>query len=106
MLFFVCERSASRLYLSDTCFADRVFYCNSGTEANEGAIKFARKLQKVRAEAAGETEWAGGFRRRRSSTVLYSHRKLKNPPDTRPISSFTTQMADPIKPAIFFNNVA
>lgn len=24
-------------------FADRVFYCNSGTEANEAAIKFARK---------------------------------------------------------------
>ena len=54
--------SSSSLYLSDTCFADRVFYCNSGTEANEGAIKFARKFQKVRAEAAGETEWAGGGR--------------------------------------------
>lgn len=25
-------------------FADRVFFCNSGTEANEGALKFARKL--------------------------------------------------------------
>lgn len=25
-------------------FADRVFLCNSGTEANEGALKFARKL--------------------------------------------------------------
>ena len=24
-------------------FADRIFFCNSGTEANEGAIKFARK---------------------------------------------------------------
>ena len=29
----LCERS----------FADRVFFCNSGAEANEGAIKFARK---------------------------------------------------------------
>ncbi|KZV44169.1 acetylornithine aminotransferase, mitochondrial-like [Dorcoceras hygrometricum] len=27
-------------------FADRVFFCNSGTEANEAAIKFARKFQK------------------------------------------------------------
>ncbi|KAG2313693.1 hypothetical protein Bca52824_025250 [Brassica carinata] len=27
-------------------FADRVFFCNSGTEANEAAIKFARKLQR------------------------------------------------------------
>jgi len=25
-------------------FADRVFFCNSGTEANEGAMKFARKV--------------------------------------------------------------
>ena len=24
-------------------FADRVFFCNSGAEANEGAFKFARK---------------------------------------------------------------
>jgi acetylornithine/succinyldiaminopimelate/putrescine aminotransferase len=37
--------------LTDGCFADRVFYCNSGTEANEGAIKFARKFQKEKAEA-------------------------------------------------------
>ena len=44
--------------LTDDCFADRVFYCNSGAEANEGAIKFARKLQMQRARDAGETEWA------------------------------------------------
>jgi acetylornithine aminotransferase len=31
--------------LVETSFADRVFYCNSGTEANEGAIKFARKVR-------------------------------------------------------------
>lgn len=34
----LCERS----------FADRVFFCNSGAEANEGAIKFARKWAKTR----------------------------------------------------------
>ncbi|CAG9465060.1 unnamed protein product [Pedinophyceae sp. YPF-701] len=28
-------------------FADRVFFCNSGTEANEAAIKFARKYARV-----------------------------------------------------------
>ncbi|MBC7811331.1 MAG: aspartate aminotransferase family protein [Burkholderiales bacterium] len=31
--------------LCELSFADRVFFCNSGTEANEGAIKFARRLQ-------------------------------------------------------------
>ncbi len=34
----LCERS----------FADRAFFCNSGAEANEGAIKFARKWAKER----------------------------------------------------------
>ena len=29
-------------------FADRVFFCNSGTEANEAAIKFARKWYEKR----------------------------------------------------------
>ena len=29
--------------LVESCFADKVFFCNSGTEAVEGAIKFARK---------------------------------------------------------------
>lgn len=36
--------------LCQSSFADRVFFCNSGTEANEGALKFARK-------------WAGPGRR-------------------------------------------
>jgi 4-aminobutyrate aminotransferase-like enzyme len=30
-------------------FADKVFFCNSGTEANEAAIKFARKYARVHA---------------------------------------------------------
>lgn len=32
--------------LVESSFADRVFFTNSGTEANEAAIKFARKYQK------------------------------------------------------------
>jgi predicted acetylornithine/succinylornithine family transaminase len=35
------EKLARRLV--DLSFADRVFFCNSGAEANEGAFKFARK---------------------------------------------------------------
>ncbi|HEU0301428.1 MAG TPA: aminotransferase class III-fold pyridoxal phosphate-dependent enzyme, partial [Longimicrobium sp.] len=30
-------------WLAANSFADRVFFCNSGAEANEGAIKFARR---------------------------------------------------------------
>ena len=32
--------------LVECSFADRIFFTNSGTEANEAAIKFARKYQK------------------------------------------------------------
>lgn len=35
------ERLAARLV--ELSFADRVFFCNSGAEANEGAFKFARR---------------------------------------------------------------
>src|SRR5438132_453966 len=34
--------------LCEKSFADRVFFCNSGTEANEGALKFARKWARDR----------------------------------------------------------
>lgn len=40
----------ARLLLAATGF-DKVFFCNSGTEANEGAIKFARKFFNRRGEA-------------------------------------------------------
>jgi len=36
--------------LISACFADRVFFCNSGAEANEGAIKLARKYFKDRGQ--------------------------------------------------------
>ncbi len=35
--------------LVNSSFADKVFFCNSGTEANEGAIKFAHKWARVQA---------------------------------------------------------
>ena len=40
--------------LVDSSFADRVFFTNSGTEANEAAIKFARKFQKSLHSGEGE----------------------------------------------------
>jgi predicted acetylornithine/succinylornithine family transaminase len=41
--------------LCQTSFADRVFFCNSGAEANEAALKFARK----RARAKGHQHKTG-----------------------------------------------
>lgn len=50
--------------LVEHSFADRVFFCNSGTEANEAALKFARKY--ARKHAAGRDKFeivafTGGF---------------------------------------------
>jgi len=37
--------------LVGSSFADKVFFCNTGAEANEGAIKFARKWARVKVGA-------------------------------------------------------
>ncbi|MBI3393203.1 MAG: acetylornithine transaminase [Nitrospirae bacterium] len=57
--------------LVDHSFADRVFFCNSGAEANEGAIKLARKYAKERI-GAGRFEivaMAGSFHGRTLATL-------------------------------------
>ena len=56
-------RLAKRLV--ELSFADKVFYANTGTEANEAAIKFARKYARVhgarpRGRAACWNCWAAG----------------------------------------------
>jgi acetylornithine/N-succinyldiaminopimelate aminotransferase len=50
-------------WLVENSFADRVFFCNSGAEANEGALKFARRWARG-AGGEGKTEivaMRGGF---------------------------------------------
>lgn len=42
-LYEVPEQKALAKKLTDNCFADTVFFCNSGAEAMEGTIKTARK---------------------------------------------------------------
>ncbi len=42
-LFHTAPQARLAKQLCDTSFADRVFFANSGAEANEGAFKFARK---------------------------------------------------------------
>ncbi|MBF0109707.1 MAG: aspartate aminotransferase family protein [Magnetococcales bacterium] len=37
--------------LTDSCFAEQVFFCNSGAEANEAAIKLARKTMYERKQS-------------------------------------------------------
>jgi acetylornithine/N-succinyldiaminopimelate aminotransferase len=42
-LYYTVPQVELALWLVDNSFADRVFFCNSGAEANEAAIKLARK---------------------------------------------------------------
>jgi acetylornithine/N-succinyldiaminopimelate aminotransferase len=53
-------------------FADRVFFCSSGAEANEGALKLARRYQQVVAKAPHKTTIVateGSFHGRTMATV-------------------------------------
>ena len=51
-LYHTAEHVLLAQRLVENSFADRVFFCNSGTEANEAALKFARKYARVRAGGA------------------------------------------------------
>jgi acetylornithine/N-succinyldiaminopimelate aminotransferase len=42
-LYYTEPQAALAARLCELSFADRVFFCNSGAEANEGAIKFVRR---------------------------------------------------------------
>lgn len=48
--------------LVENSFADRVFFCNSGSEANEAGLKFARKWARTQGESkTGVVAFSGSF---------------------------------------------
>jgi acetylornithine/N-succinyldiaminopimelate aminotransferase len=49
-LYYTEPQTELALRLTENSFADRVFFCNSGAEANEAAIKLARKYHKDKGE--------------------------------------------------------
>jgi len=58
--------------ITERCFAARVFFCNSGAEANEGALKLARRYQAVVAGAPHRTTVVsthGSFHGRSIATI-------------------------------------
>jgi len=71
-LFFNDQQILAAKAITDRCFGARVFFCNSGAEANEGAIKLARRYQAVIAEAPQRTTIVsthGSFHGRSIATV-------------------------------------
>ncbi len=58
--------------LCESCFAERVFFGNSGSEANEGAIKFARKYARAvlgQEDKTGIVAFSGSFHGRTMGSV-------------------------------------
>ncbi|MBW7932004.1 MAG: acetylornithine/succinylornithine family transaminase [Gemmatimonadaceae bacterium] len=67
------EQLAEKLVASS--FAERVFYCNSGAEANEGAFKIARRWARAQSPAKHEIiALRGGFHGRLFGTLAATDR--------------------------------
>jgi acetylornithine/N-succinyldiaminopimelate aminotransferase len=63
-------------WLAEHSFADRVFFCNSGAEANEGALKFARRWARAQGHE-DRTEvlaFRGGFHGRTMGALAATDR--------------------------------
>src|SRR6185295_6076853 len=70
-LYFNDQQILAAKAITERCFADRVFFCNSGAEANEGALKLARRYQAL-AEEPHRTTFVsthGSFHGRSFATV-------------------------------------
>lgn len=71
--------------LCEASFADRVFFCNSGAEANEGALKFARKWARSQGytDKTGIVAFSGSFHGRTmgalATTATEKYRKPFEP---------------------------
>jgi acetylornithine/N-succinyldiaminopimelate aminotransferase len=59
-LFHIGPQAELARWLVEHSFADRVFFCNSGTEANEAALKLARRFGKDHRDGAFEIIAAEG----------------------------------------------
>ncbi len=67
------ERLASALVAKS--FADKIFFCNSGAEANEGAFKFARRWARTKGDAKHEiVALRGAFHGRLFGTLAATDR--------------------------------
>ncbi len=90
------ERLASALVARS--FADKVFFCNSGAEANEGAFKFARRWARTQGDAKHEIlALRGAFHGRLFATLAATDRpsyRLPFRPLTPGVSIFERDLAE------------
>lgn len=81
-LYYTAPQTQLARLLVENSFADRVFFTNSGTEANEGAIKFARKMS-YNAGQTAKTEivtFSGAFHGRTMGSVTLTPKEKYQKP--------------------------
>jgi predicted acetylornithine/succinylornithine family transaminase len=76
-LFRTAPAGELAAWLAAHSFADRVFFCNSGAEANEGAIKFARRWAGDRDQIIA---FRGGFHGRTMGALALTDRPAYQDP--------------------------
>lgn len=90
------ERLAAALVAKS--FADKVFFCNSGAEANEGAFKFARRWARTKGDAKHEiVALRGAFHGRLFGSLAATDRpayRLPFRPLTPGVSIFERDLAE------------
>jgi predicted acetylornithine/succinylornithine family transaminase len=90
------ERLAATLV--SRSFADKVFFCNSGAEANEGAFKFARRWARLHGDAKHEIlALRGSFHGRLFATLAATDRpayRIPFRPLTPGVSVFERDLAE------------
>jgi acetylornithine/N-succinyldiaminopimelate aminotransferase len=99
----------AKALVEHSCF-DQVFFANSGAEANEGAIKLARKYGKLHRGGAYEIiTFEGGFHGRTLATMSASGKKAFEPLFEPKVSGFRKARLndlDSVKALITDNTVA
>ncbi|MFZ4815176.1 MAG: aspartate aminotransferase family protein [Phototrophicaceae bacterium] len=81
-LFYSAPQAELAQMLVALSFADKVFFCNSGAEANEGALKFARKVAYMRGEHRRyeRVSFTGGFHGRTMGALSVTPREKYQKP--------------------------
>ncbi len=82
-LYHTAPHAALAQRLVENSFADKVYFCNSGAEANEAALKFARKYAKTKLEAPHKTgivAFSGGFHGRTMGALAATYKEQYRTP--------------------------
>ena len=81
-LYHTAPHAELAAMLCEKSFADRVFFCNSGAEANEGAIKFARKVayEKGKTDKTEIVSFTDGFHGRTIGALAATPRESYQKP--------------------------